>query len=97
MNEDHCIGNTSREFCYNWRKEKLNYQLRLCEMLIQENVRNTFKLKDDFGQVIEKKKKVNANFLFKFRFNLDRVEEKQQKIKLKKLSLLSPNSVYIKF
>ena len=96
MNEDHCIGNTSREFCYNWRKEKLNYQLRLCEMLIQENVRNTFKLKDDFGQVIEKKK-VNANFLFKFRFNLDRVEEKQQKIKLKKLSLLSPNSVYIKF
>ena len=95
MNEDHCIGNTSREFCYNWRKEKLNYQLRLCEMLIQENVRNTFKLKDDFGQVIEKK--VNANFLFKFRFNLDRVEEKQQKIKLKKLSLLSPNSVYIKF
>ena len=62
----------------------------------KKNVRKLFKLKDNFGQVITKKV-VNANFLFKFRFNLDRVEEKQQKIKLKKLSLLSPNSVHIKF
>ena len=64
-------------------------------MLIQENVRELFKLEDDFGQVI-RKTKVNVNFLFKFRFHLDRVEKKQQKIKLKKLCSLHPNSVYKK-
>ena len=64
-------------------------------MLIQENVRKLFKLEDDFGQVI-RKTKVNVNFLFKLRFHLDRVEKKQQKIKLRKLRSLSPNSVYKK-
>ena len=83
------------EFCGNWRKEKLDYQLRLCDMLIQENVRKLLKLEDDFGQVI-RKFKVNVNFLFKLRFHLDRVEKKQQKIKLRKLRSLSPNSVYKK-
>ena len=64
-------------------------------MLIQENVRKLFKLEDDFGQVI-RKTKVNVNFLFKLRFHLDRVEEKQQRIKLRKLRSLCPNSVYKK-
>ena len=54
-----------------------------------------FKLEDDFGQVI-KKFKVNVNFLFKLRFHIDRVEKKQQKIKLRKLRSLSPNSMYKK-
>ena len=58
-------------------------------------VRKLFKLEDDFGQVI-RKSKVNVNFLFKLRFHLDRVEKKQQKIKLRKLRSLSPNSVYKK-
>ena len=57
-------------------------KLRLCDMLIQENVRKLFKLEDDFSQVI-KKTKVNVNFLFNLKFHLDRVEKKQQKIKLK--------------
>ena len=95
VKKDYCIGNPSMEFCNNWHKEKLNYQLRLCDMLIQENVRKLFKLEDDFGQVI-RKTKVNVNFLFKLRFHLDRVEKKQQKIKLKKIRSLSPNSVYKK-
>ena len=34
--------------------------------------------------------------MFKLRFHLDKLERKQQKIKLKKLCLLSPNSVYRK-
>ena len=54
-----------------------------------------FKLEDDFGQVI-RKFKVNVNFLFKLRFHIDRVEKKQQKIKLRKLRSLSPNSMYKK-
>ena len=49
-------------------------------------------MEDDFGQAI-KKTKANVYFLFKLRFHLDRVERKQQKIKLKKLRSLSPNSV----
>ena len=93
--KDYCIGNPSTEFCDNWRKEKLDYQLRLCDMLIEENVRKLFKLEDDFGQVI-RKTKVNVNFLFKLRFHLDRIVNKQQKIKLKKLCSLSPNSAYKK-
>ena len=64
-------------------------------MLIQENVRKLFKLEDDFGQLI-RKTKVNVNYLLKLRFHLDRVENKQQKIKLKKLRSLSPSSVYKK-
>ena len=51
-------------------------------MLIQENIRKLLKLEDSFCQVI-RKTKVNVNFLFKLRFQLDRVEKKQQKIKLK--------------
>ena len=90
--ENYCIGNPSTEFCNNWRKEKLDYQLRLCDMLIQENIRKLFKLEDDFGQLI-RKTQVNVNYSFKLRFHLDRVERKQQKIKLKKLRSLSPNSV----
>ena len=66
--------------------------MRLCDILIQENDRKLFKLEEDFGQVI-KETKVNLNFLFKLRFHLDRVEKKQQKVKLKKLRSLSPNSV----
>ena len=81
VKKDYCIGNPSTEF-----------QLRLCDMLIQENVRKLFKLEDDFGQVI-RITKVNVNFLFKLRFHLDRVEKKQQKIKLEKLCSLSPNSL----
>ena len=54
VKKDYCIGNPSTEFCDNWWKEKLDYQLRLCDMLIQENVRKLFKLEDDFGQVIRK-------------------------------------------
>ena len=95
VKKHYCIGNPSTEFCDNWRKEKLDYQLRLCDMLIQENVRKLSKLEEDFGQVI-RKFKVNVNFLFKLRFHLDRVEKKQQKIKLRKLRSLSPNSVYKK-
>ena len=53
------------------------------------------KLEEDFGRVI-KKTEVNINFLFKLRFHLDRVEKKQQKVKLKKLRSLSPNCVYKK-
>ena len=83
MNEDHCIGNTSREFCYNWRKEKLNYQLRLCEMLIKENVRNTFKLKDDFGQVIEKKKKSMLIFYSSLGLILIELKRSNKKLSLK--------------
>ena len=52
-------------------------------------------MEDDFGQLI-RKTRVNVNYLFKLRFHLDRVEGKQQKIKLKKLRSLSPNSVYKK-
>ena len=40
VKKNYCIGNPSTEFCNNWRKEKLDFQLRLCNMLIQENVRN---------------------------------------------------------
>ena len=94
VKKDHCIANPSTEFCNNWHKEKLDYQLRSCDMLIRENVRKLFKLEEDFGGVT--KKKVNINFLFKLRFHLDRVEKKQQKVKLKKLRSLSPNSMYKK-
>ena len=90
VKKDHCIGNPSTEFCNSWHKEKLDYQLRLCDILIRENVRKLFQLEEDFGRVI-KKPKVNINFLFKLRFHLDRVEKKQQKVKLKKLRSLSPN------
>ena len=83
------------EFSKSWHKEKLDYQLRLCDILIREKVRKMFKLEEDFGRVI-KKTEVNINFLFKLRFHLDRVEKKQQKVKLKKLRSLSPNSVYKK-
>ena len=93
MKKDHCIRNPSTGFCNNWHKEKLHYQLRLCNILIEENVRMLFKLEEDFGRVI-KKTTVNINFLFKLRFHLDRVEKKQQKVQLKKLRSLSPNSLY---
>ena len=89
VRKDYCIGNPSTEFCNNWHKEKLDYQLRLCDTLIQENFRKLFKLEDDFGKVI-RKTNVNVNFLFKLRFHLDRVKKKQQKFKLKKLRSLSP-------
>ena len=46
VKKDYCIGSPSTEFCNNWRKEKLDYQLRLCDMLIQENVRKLFILID---------------------------------------------------
>ena len=36
------------------------------------------------------------NFLFELRFHFDRIEKKQQKVKLKKLRSLLPNSVYKK-
>ena len=29
VKKDHCIGNPSTEFCKNWHKEKLDYQLQL--------------------------------------------------------------------
>ena len=64
-------------FCYNWCRGKLDYQLGLCDKLIQDKFRELFKLEDDIGQVI-KKAKVNINFLLKLRFHLDRVEKKQQ-------------------
>ena len=35
--------------------------------------------------------------MFRLRFHLDRVEKKQQKVKLEKLGSLSPNSAYKKF
>ena len=70
MKKNYSIGNPSTEFCYNWPKEKLDYQLQLCDMLIQENIRKLFKLEGDFGQVI-KKTKVNVNVLFKLRFHLE--------------------------
>ena len=89
VKKDHCIGNLSTEFCNSWHKEKLDYQLWLCDILIRENVRKLFQL-EDFGWVI-KKTKVNINFLFKLRFHLDRAEKKQQKVKLKKFRSLSPN------
>ena len=95
MKKHYCIGNSSTEFCDNWHKEKLDCQLRLCDIVIRENVRKLFKLEEDFGQVI-KKTKVNINFLFKLRYHLDRVEIKQQKVKREKLRSLSPNSVYKK-
>ena len=95
IKKDYCNGNPSTEFCSNLLKEKLDYQLRLSDILIRENVRKLFKLEEDFGRFI-KKTKVNINFLFKLRFHLDRVEKKQQKVKLKKLRSLSPNSVYKK-
>ena len=95
VKKDHCIGNPWTEFCNRWHKEKLDYQLRLCDILIRENVRKLFKLEEDFGWII-KKTEVNINFLFKLRFHLDKVEKKQQKVKLKKLRSLSPNSVYKK-
>ena len=83
VNKNYCIGNPSTELCSNekksWRKEKLDYQLRLCDILIQKNVRKLFKLEDDFGEVI-RKSKVNVNSLFKLRFLLDRVEKKQHKL-----------------
>ena len=93
VKKDHCIKNLSTEFCNSWHKEKLGYQLRLCDILIRENVRKLFKLEEDFGRVI-KKTAVKINFLFKLRFHLDRVEKRQQKVKLKKLRSLSPNSMY---
>ena len=51
-----------RNFVTTGGSKKLDYQLRLCDMLIQENVRKLFKLEDDFGQVI-RKTKANVNFL----------------------------------
>ena len=95
VKKDHCIGNPSTEFCNSWHKENLDYQLRLCDILIRENVRKLFKLEEDFGWVI-KKTEVNINFLFKLRFHLDKVEKKQEKVKLKKLRSLSSDSVYKK-
>ena len=56
MKKDHCIGNPSTEFCNSWHKEKLDYQLRLCDILIRENVRKLFQLEEDFGRVIKKLK-----------------------------------------
>ena len=32
----YCIRNPSTESCFNWRKEKLNYQLQFCYLFIQE-------------------------------------------------------------
>ena len=39
VKKDHCIGNPSTEVCKSWHKEKSDYQLRLCDNLIRENVR----------------------------------------------------------
>ena len=61
VRKDYCIENPSTECCYNWRKEKLDYQLQLCDKLIQENFRKLFKLEDDFGLAI--KKKTNCFFV----------------------------------
>ena len=36
MKEDFCVGNPSTKLSYNWFKENLEYQLRLCDLLIQE-------------------------------------------------------------
>ena len=95
MKKDYCVGNPSTEFCNSWHREKLDYQLRLCNIVIRENVRELFQLEEGFDRVIQKTKE-NINFLFKLRFHLDRVEKKQQKVRLKKLRSLSPNSVYKK-
>ena len=76
-------------------KQDSSRSLRPFGKNVLNRVRKLFKLEDDFGQVI-RKTKVNVNFLFKLRFHLDRVEKKQQKIKLRKLRSLSPNSVYKK-
>ena len=81
IKKDYCNGNPSTEFCSNLLKEKLDYQLRLSDILIRENVRKLFKLEEDFGRFI-KKTEVNINFLFKLRFHLDKVEKKQEKASL---------------
>ena len=86
IKKDYCIGDP---------QEKLDYQSRLYDILIRENVMKLFKLEEDFGRFI-KKTKVNINFLFKLRFHLDKVEKKQEKVKLKKLRSLSSDSVYKK-
>ena len=56
VKKDHCIGNPSTAFWNSWHKEKLDYQLRLCDILIRENVRKLFQLEEDFGRVIKKLK-----------------------------------------
>ena len=76
-------------------KGKFDYQWRLCDSLIQENDRELFQLKVDFGQVV-RITKVNNNFLSILRFHPDRVQKKQDEIKKRKLRSLSPNSVYKK-
>ena len=56
VKKDCSIRNPSTKCCYKWRQEKLHYQLRLCNVLVQQNVRKLFKLQDDFGQVVKKLK-----------------------------------------
>lgn len=85
VKKSYCTGNPSTEFCYCWRKEKFDYQLRLCNMLILEHVRKLFKWRTI---LVRSSKKTLVIFLFKFRFHLDRVELQLQKNQLKKLSSL---------
>lgn len=50
VKKDYCIGNPSMEFYYNrWFMEKVDYQLRLCNMLIHKNVRKMFIMENVFG------------------------------------------------
>ena len=46
VKKDHCIKNPSTVFCNSWHKGKLDYQLRLCDILIRENVRKLFQLEE---------------------------------------------------
>ena len=36
MKEEFCVENPSTKLSYNWLKENLDYQWRLCDLLIQE-------------------------------------------------------------
>ena len=50
VKKDYCIGNPSVEIYYNWWfMEKVDYQLRLGDMLIQENIGKIFIMEDVFG------------------------------------------------
>lgn len=47
MKEEFCVENPSTKLSYNWLKENLDYQWRLCDLLIQEikKVMNKQKIK----------------------------------------------------
>ena len=86
-----CVGGTSKEFQKKWDYNLKQREMKCRDLLLAEYCNKLVSLMDSFWTEISGKR-VDICWLMKARGDLDKVEKEQQRIKQKKLSILSGNS-----